>query len=184
MDACCPDQVLAPEDVDELAARLLGQTRTKLGGLHIAHARRVAAAVRRRGNPDAFAAALLHDVVETSRISLEDLRAETANDRVVALVDILTRRPDETERSYLSRCASDPDALVVKRADLADKVLCDDFTVAPSVAEAFQRQAIERLALLDTVSGYHPVSGDGDCSPAVLSCRAHTETGDDHGQRR
>ncbi len=158
-DVCCPDQVLALEDVDELAARLLGQIRTKLGGLHIAHARRVAAAVLRRGNPDAFAAALLHDVVETGRISLEDLRAETANDRVVALVDILTRRPDETEQSYLSRCASDPDALVVKRADLADKVLCDDFTVAPTVAEALQRQAIERLALLDTVSRIPPRVG-------------------------
>jgi (p)ppGpp synthase/HD superfamily hydrolase len=115
--------------------------------------------VLRRSDTHAFGAALLHDVVETGRISLDDLRARTGDDRVVALVDLLTRRPDESERDYLARCASDPDALLVKRADLADKVLCDDFTVAATVAESFQRQAIERLALLDTVSRIPPRVG-------------------------
>jgi len=49
---------ISPEDADVLAARLLGDLRTKLGGLEIAHTRRVAAVMRATNDDRVVAAAL------------------------------------------------------------------------------------------------------------------------------
>src|SRR5215213_766812 len=101
---------------EELATRLLGDLRTKLGGLHIAHARRVAAAVG--GDDLAVELGLLHDVVEKAGIRLDELLEMVGDERLVGLVDMLTRRDHESDEEYLSRCVADPIALLVKRADL------------------------------------------------------------------
>jgi hypothetical protein len=125
---------LSPAAADELAARLLGDLRTKLGGLHIAHARRVAAAVG--GDDLAVAVGLLHDVVEKAGITLDELLDLVGDERLVALVDMLTRRDHETDEEYLSRCLADPIALIVKRADLTDKLTAQDSEVDhPTVLE-------------------------------------------------
>jgi (p)ppGpp synthase/HD superfamily hydrolase len=137
---------------DLLAARLLGDLRTRLGGLQIAHARRVAAAVRGRVDDRTVAAALLHDVVEKTTTTLEELQNLTEDAQVVALVAVLTRRDEETDRNYLARCAREPATYLIKRADLADKVLTEDVTVPPMVAQLVQRQAIERLTLLHALA--------------------------------
>src|SRR4051794_37706470 len=138
---------LSPAAADELAARLLGDLGTKLGGLHIAHARRVAAAVG--GDDLAVALGLLHDVVEKAGITLDELLDMVGDERLVALVDMLTRRDSESDEEYLSRCVADPIALAVKRADLQDKLTAPDSEVDyPTVLE-LRRQARERLALLD-----------------------------------
>jgi (p)ppGpp synthase/HD superfamily hydrolase len=60
---------LSSEAAAALAKRLLGESRTGLGGLCIAHARRVAARVRTSGDDRTVAVALLHDVVETGSSS-------------------------------------------------------------------------------------------------------------------
>ena len=141
---------LSAAAADELAARLLGDLRTKLGGLHIAHARRVAAAVG--GDDLAVALGLLHDVVEKAGTTLDELLVMVGDERLVALVDMLTRRDDESDEEYLSRCVADPIALVVKRADLRDKLTAPDSQVDyPTVLE-LQGQARERLALLDRLA--------------------------------
>jgi (p)ppGpp synthase/HD superfamily hydrolase len=132
-----------------LATRLLGELRTRLGGLRIAHARRVAARVRTAGDDRCVAAALLHDVVEKGRISLDDLFAITGDVRLVELVGLLTREPEESDFEYLARCASDPDALLIKRADLADRLMADDWNVTPATAARIRRQAARRLNLLN-----------------------------------
>jgi (p)ppGpp synthase/HD superfamily hydrolase len=143
---------ISPEAADVLAARLLGDLRTKLGGLEIAHARRVAAEVRATHDDRAIAAALLHDVVEKGGISADELRALTGDPAVVALVEVLSRRDGEAEHHYLSRCAADPMALLVKRIDLTDKLVADDATVPTAVAEPVRQQARQRLALLDDLA--------------------------------
>ena len=126
---------------DALAARLLGDLRTKLGGLHIEHARRVAERVRPTGDDRTVAAALLHDVVEKGQSSLADLLAVVRDERVVHLVDILTRRRGESEEEYLSRCAADPVALAIKRADLADKHFHGDAQVDQETAQRLGQEA-------------------------------------------
>jgi (p)ppGpp synthase/HD superfamily hydrolase len=143
-----------PVRADELAVSLLGDVRTKLGGLHIAHARRVADQVRSRGDDRLVVVALLHDVVEKERCTLADLQAVFDDQRLVALVDMLTRRDAESDEEYLARCAADPEALLVKRADLADKDFRDDVGVPLATAQRLRRRAKERLALLDQLADW------------------------------
>jgi len=67
-------------------------------------------------------AAVLHDVVEDSDWTLEDLREQGFPDEVVAAVDHLTRRPDEPYEDFVRRAADHPIALTVKQADLEDNL--------------------------------------------------------------
>ena len=137
---------------EHLAAELLGDLRTALGGLQIAHARRVAAAVRGSGDDVLVAAALLHDVVEKGCIGVGDLDRLVPDRRVTDLVRILTHDHGESVRAYLERCGASPAAMVIKQADLADKLTTDDVDVAPSAARAVRRRATARLALLDELA--------------------------------
>ena len=80
-------------------------------------------AAQMREDPDAYAvpAALLHDSVEQGSITWADLRDAGADDRLIELIDALTERIDEQEADYFARCAADPLALRIKRADICDK---------------------------------------------------------------
>ena len=62
--------------------------------------------------------ALLHDVMEDSDVTPEDLRAEGFPDSVVEVLVLLTRREDENYRQYIERLADNPVARKVKLADL------------------------------------------------------------------
>jgi (p)ppGpp synthase/HD superfamily hydrolase len=94
----------------ELIARALakatevhaGQLRNGSGGLpYIEHPRMVAATLAERGYPDeVLAAALLHDVVEDSDTTVEDLRGEFGDD-IADLVAALS--DDEAIESYRDR---------------------------------------------------------------------------------
>ncbi|WHT20874.1 phosphohydrolase [Crossiella sp. CA-258035] len=65
-------------------------------------------------------AAVLHDVVEDTGVTAEDLRAAGCPERVVTAVLALSKGPDEPMESYLRRAAEDEIAIVVKHADIAD----------------------------------------------------------------
>ncbi|HEY2056420.1 MAG TPA: HD domain-containing protein [Solirubrobacterales bacterium] len=126
----------APIDVvaarSELVARALarateahaGQTRSGSGGLpYIAHPRMVAATLAERDYPETtLAAALLHDTVEDSDATVEDLRAEFGEE-IAALVATLS--DDESIESYRDRkdehrarvAGVDGDALAIYAAD-------------------------------------------------------------------
>lgn len=139
--------MITPGDADDLATRVLADRVTKLGGRSIDHARRVAAAVAPHSDR-AVVAALLHDTVEKGCIAWPELAAAVDDDQVVRHVDALTRRDGESELEYLSRCAQDPVAVVIKRADLLDKFDPPEIDVAGDGGAAIRRQARERLALL------------------------------------
>ena len=141
-------QSISPRAADSLAVRLLGGSRTRMGGLQISHARRVAARVRGKGEL-IFAVALLHDVIEKGGTTAEELLAATGDARLVELVVNLTREEWESDDEYLSRCAADPIALQVKRADLEDKLVGDGSNLSPSVELQLRRQAAARLELLE-----------------------------------
>ena len=81
---------ISPETVDAPAARRLGDLWTRMGGIHIADARGVAATVHANGDDRIVAVALLHDVVEKERIRPAELVAATGDARLVELVDVLT----------------------------------------------------------------------------------------------
>ena len=79
------------------------------------------------------AAALLHDVVEDTNTTLDDLIAEGFPPRVTELVDLLTRRENEDYFDYIRRLAKDPDAVKIKLADLAHN---SDTSRLDSITEA------------------------------------------------
>jgi (p)ppGpp synthase/HD superfamily hydrolase len=78
----------------------------------------VATAVRSHGE-QAIAAAWLHDVAEDTGWTIQRL-AQLFPAPVLDAVDALTRRPEESSHEYYMRVRSDPIALIVKLADIAD----------------------------------------------------------------
>lgn len=70
-------------------------------------------------------AAVLHDVVEDTPVTLEDLAAAGCPEEVVAAVAAISKHPGEDQASYLARVAANPIARAVKRADIADNMSPD-----------------------------------------------------------
>ncbi|VAW94449.1 Guanosine-3',5'-bis(Diphosphate) 3'-pyrophosphohydrolase [hydrothermal vent metagenome] len=66
--------------------------------------------------------AVLHDVVEDSDITLEDLRKQGFEDDVVIAVGCLTKVPGETYEQFIGRVKSNSLARNVKLQDLKDNM--------------------------------------------------------------
>ena len=67
-------------------------------------------------------AAVLHDVVEDTPVTLDQLAAEGFDAAVLQAVDALTKRPGETRMQAAARAAQHPVALQVKLADNAENM--------------------------------------------------------------
>lgn len=105
----------------EVVARLVHRHQVdKNGAPYIEHVTRV---VQLLGEvlDDVRAAAWLHDVVEDTGTSLDDLRIAGVSPAVVEAVDVLTRR-DADYPAYIAHVVASGNAvaLLVKRADLVD----------------------------------------------------------------
>lgn len=64
--------------------------------------------------------AVLHDVVEDSGISLEDLRKEGFSEAVLSAIESVTKVPGESYEDFVERAAQNPIGRVVKLADLEE----------------------------------------------------------------
>lgn len=62
--------------------------------------------------------ALLHDVIEDTSITLDDLRDKGYSDEIIVAIDALTRRTGETYSAYIERLSNNKLARHVKIADL------------------------------------------------------------------
>jgi (p)ppGpp synthase/HD superfamily hydrolase len=96
----------------------LGQ-RDKGGAPYILHPLRM---MMRLESEDSMMAAVLHDVVEDSDWTLEQLRGEGFSEEVLQAVDCLTRRDDESYDEFVARAQANPTARRVKIADLEDNM--------------------------------------------------------------
>jgi (p)ppGpp synthase/HD superfamily hydrolase len=67
---------------------------------------------------EAKAVAWLHDVVEDTSVTFDDLGAAGLNERVIESIDAITKRNNEDYETYLARVAANPLAKAVKLADL------------------------------------------------------------------
>ncbi len=67
-------------------------------------------------------AALLHDVVEDTPITLEDLKAEGFDDSIIEAVKCLTKTRGEDYQDFIKRVAKNPIAREVKIQDLQDNM--------------------------------------------------------------
>lgn len=66
--------------------------------------------------------AVLHDVVEDSDITFDDLRKEGFSEAVLAVLDCLTKREDESYDAFIDRILTNETACHVKLADLRDNM--------------------------------------------------------------
>jgi (p)ppGpp synthase/HD superfamily hydrolase len=96
----------------------LGQ-RDKAGAPYILHPLRM---MMRMESEAAMMAAVLHDVVEDSDWTLEQLRGEGFSEEILQAVDCLTHRDGETYDEFVERVRANAIASQVKIADLEDNM--------------------------------------------------------------
>lgn len=113
--------VLSPklEDAIALACQAHRGQLDKAGKPYILHSLRV---MLRQESEAAQMAAVLHDVLEDTSVTLENLRAAGFTPEVCEAVDALTRRRGESYDSMIARVAANPLARAVKLADLEDNM--------------------------------------------------------------
>jgi (p)ppGpp synthase/HD superfamily hydrolase len=66
--------------------------------------------------------AILHDVVEDTAITLDDLRSKGFFDDVLAALDLLTKKKGQAYEEYIGLISRNPLARAVKIADLEDNM--------------------------------------------------------------
>src|SRR4051794_27877845 len=103
----------------EIAAGAHAGQRNKDGDPYILHPIRV---MMRVDGLNAKMAGVLHDVVEDTPWTIEQLRAEGFSEEVLSAVDCLTHRDGEEYFDYVARAGSNPLARKVKLADLEDNM--------------------------------------------------------------
>lgn len=106
----------------------------KGGKPYILHPLRVMAAV---DGLDEKIVAVLHDTVEDTSVTLDELRVAGFSGVIVDAIDRLTKRPGETRIDAAKRAMGNPLSLAVKLADVNDNL---DVTRLPHFRERdFQR---------------------------------------------
>lgn len=119
----------------ELAFRAHAGQTDRYGAPYLLHPLRV---MSRMGTDRERVIAVLHDTVEDTGLTLDDLRQEGFPEGIVRGVDALTRRAGESYDEYIRRLGTNPEAVRVKLADLEDNL---DLRRYPSISDA----DVERL---------------------------------------
>ena len=107
------------EDAISIAARAHKGQKDKAGAPYLLHPLRM---MLRMTSEAAMMAAVLHDVVEDTGWTLEQLRAEGFSAEVLEAVDCLTHREGESYQEFVERVRTNPIARQVKIADLEDNM--------------------------------------------------------------
>lgn len=130
----------------------------KIGEPYIGHPARIVGSLREAGLSDeALAVGWLHDVVEDTDITLDDLRSFGCSERVVAAVDAISKRRGESFESYYERVKANDLALVVKWHDVADNADPRRLAkVAPDTQDRLRAKYERAKAALSQPSGSAP----------------------------
>ena len=128
-----PDDVVAR--ARHVAAIMHAQQADKAGRPYLQHPARVAARLAADGQPaETVAVGWLHDVVEDTTLTVQDLQAVFADHpRVAPAVAAITRGAHQPGDDYYRQVMADPIALAVKWADLCDNLDADRMALLPGV---------------------------------------------------
>lgn len=138
------DQLLLAARV---ASRAHGSDKRKDGTPYIAHPLRVMVRARPHGIYCEIAA-LLHDVVEDTSVTLQDLKDMGFDGLVLDIVDRVTRRKDEKYADFILRCKEHDLARFVKTADIEDNME-DQSALEPEEAEFLRGRYEKALEVLN-----------------------------------
>ena len=107
------------ETAIRLAAKVhKGQT-DRFGKPYILHVMRV---MMKGHDFDEQVLGALHDVLERSELTLDEIEKKGFSPRVVKALEVITRRAEETYEQYIDRVVENTLAIHVKLNDLADKM--------------------------------------------------------------
>jgi (p)ppGpp synthase/HD superfamily hydrolase len=100
--------------------------------LYLTHALDVAQALGRDATASELSAAVLHDVLEDTDWTVEDLAGSGVKTTVLDAVETLTRRPQEDDEQFVARICATPGVVGVT----AQRVKLADLTVNLATADS------------------------------------------------
>lgn len=125
-----------------VAARAHEGHRDKGGAAYILHPLRV---MLRVSTTEQRIVAVLHEVLQESPMTLSDLAREGFALKILAAVQALSQRRDESYEDFVVRVGSDPLARTVKLADLADESDLSTIVI-PSSADIARLQRCQQAS--------------------------------------
>ncbi len=117
----------------QIAAKAHEGQKDKSGLPYIFHPLRV---MMRVEGEEARIVAILHDAIEDTSVSADDLRQAGFSEKIVASVLSMSHRKDESYADYVVRCKSNAVARQVKLADLEDNSRLERSILRPQRFEA------------------------------------------------
>jgi len=139
------------EDAIKLAVDAHSGQLDKAGQPYILHPLRVMSQVSELNER---IAAVLHDVVEDTEVTLEDLRSQGFPSEVVEAIDALTKRPGEKRMQAARRAGAHPIARMVKIADVMDNL---DSSRLPQLTREDERRLKEYREVLSYLQSCGPM---------------------------
>ena len=91
--------------------------RDKSGAPYVLHCLRAMMGVQ---SLDAKIVAVMHDLVEDTSVTMDDLRQQGFSESVLTAVELVTHHPTDSYEDYVARIKANPIAREVKLADLRD----------------------------------------------------------------
>lgn len=142
------------EQAIELAVTHHKGQKDKAGKPYILHPLRVLTAME---TEEEQIVAVLHDVVEDTVVTIEDLKEDGFSENVLRVLRLLTKKPDDEYFKYVKRIANNAIARKVKLADLEDNM---DLSRLPMITDDDRARLIKykkaRSILLETQSKKKP----------------------------
>jgi (p)ppGpp synthase/HD superfamily hydrolase len=118
----------------------------KVGKPYFGHAHRVATNPRLTSGYETCAG-YLHDVLEDTTVTAEDLRNLGVDSYAISLVETLTHLEDETYFDYIDRVSKSAAATRIKLADLEDNL---DESRWPDMPDSMKARYLKAKSILET----------------------------------
>jgi (p)ppGpp synthase/HD superfamily hydrolase len=145
-------------EATELARRAHAGQVDKAGRDYFLHVCAVRDALAGYGQ-DAQVAGVLHDVLEDTTLTGDDLAQAGVPAHVLRAIGSVTRRPGEPYMEMIRRAAADDLGRVVKLADNADNTREDRMTALdPAQASSLRKRYARARAVLEAAAPGHPGS--------------------------
>ena len=140
------------DDALALVTRKFRGLTDKDGEPYVMHCLRVMLGV---SDPEAQLVALMHDLVEDTDVTLEELRHTGFSESVVTAIDLITHTADVSYAEYVVRIKQNPIALQAKLSDLRDNAAMGRVLYREEQAERdiqrIQRYVLSYQFLIDNI---------------------------------